>query len=216
MRILGVKSLFEIARLGSKRHFLSNSFHCTVSRSLTKQLLEKVKCHLGEGGQKSVTYYLNGPLLVIAKKWVCDLHTKALWMVVTKLHLSDRLLMLQICFNVSQVWSLNYWKRSQTNFDWINIFKPFSNWLLTKKTFEQFAPKKNVFEFSKVSKNISINYVGGKILSKSRKELEWILCYIRWVFIRFTSFSCFFVIVLRGFITNDIKSCTMPYIFVFR
>ena len=37
-----------------------------MSRSLRKQLLEKVKCHIGGGGgsekcQKSVTYYLNGP-----------------------------------------------------------------------------------------------------------------------------------------------------------
>ena len=36
------------------RHFLSNSFHNSVSRSLWKQLFKKVKYHMGGGGgQKS-------------------------------------------------------------------------------------------------------------------------------------------------------------------
>ena len=42
--------MFQIARLGFKGDFLSLSFHCKVSRSLKKQLLEKVKCHIGGGG----------------------------------------------------------------------------------------------------------------------------------------------------------------------
>jgi hypothetical protein len=47
-----------------------------VSRSLSKQLFKKVKCHIGGGGgqksaKKSVTYYLNGPLIT-KKKLIID------------------------------------------------------------------------------------------------------------------------------------------------
>ena len=53
------------ARLGFVRHFLSNLSQTSVTRSLRKQLFKIVECHMGGGsekGQKSVTYYLNGPL----------------------------------------------------------------------------------------------------------------------------------------------------------
>ena len=44
-----------------------------VSRSLRKHLLEKVKCHMGEGGsekcQNSVTYYLNSPKALNFEMW---------------------------------------------------------------------------------------------------------------------------------------------------
>ena len=46
--------MFDRAELGFKRHFISNSFHSTVPRSLRKQVLNKVKCHIRVEGVKKV------------------------------------------------------------------------------------------------------------------------------------------------------------------
>ena len=53
LRPLEEKVIFERAKLGYNKHFLSNSFNSSVSRSLRKQLFKKAKCHIGGGGQKS-------------------------------------------------------------------------------------------------------------------------------------------------------------------
>ena len=59
--------MFERAELGFKRQFHSITFCILKHKSLKNQLFFNTKCHMGGRGgsekcQKSVTYYLNGPL----------------------------------------------------------------------------------------------------------------------------------------------------------
>jgi len=59
------KVIFERARLGFSKHFLSNSFHSSLSISLRKQLFKNIKCRMCQKSVEKVSHII----WMAPKKW---------------------------------------------------------------------------------------------------------------------------------------------------